>query len=1291
MERIKPMLGEIELRQVQQLDIDADQILTRHDIPGLEGDFFQQEGRRASKITVSGVISGAESGEGLKLLREQFRTAEPVSFVSDIISATDLNEVLIEDMEVTEVAGKANRFEYAFTLQEFTAPPAEPTEPTPIIPVQPKTATLVVEVIVEGDPNFDFSRVTVTSKDNADANAGNQRTLTNRNNNIWTEEDFPVGEFTVKAVVSDSQQMEGSEQARVRDGETTQVTIRLRAGVVIAKMFMIHFRFDSAFTEPCMLQVLKQVSEFAAANSEHKLVIVGETDLAGPVAYNQSLSERRARSAFSVLRFANNNQAAVDEWDQIRRTRVSGVSLGDSWGTREYQQMLQELELYNGRIDGNHGGATDDAVKEFQTQNGLTPTGRVDDLTWPVLIQKYLEVVNLSVSDSQFLPNCPNEILKWLGCSELDPVRDVTFAWRPNRRCEFLFVRDTSLPSDVKQPDTFNKPTPGSVNSSWCLNPSNVSTRCCFVKPHVGNGKETCTRSRDPWTRQVAEPQPTFIVKGSIKFSDGSPFANGKYTLIAPDGEFMDGEVPSRTSTQRAGTGKKGTAKPDGSFEYVPPSQPPPTDKRKRPGIFTLEVDGDFVARLEEQTIEEAKGPVVCKRLASDTDELNVIIVPTTVANIIPSITNPPIVVVKKTHTNPRRQPVTLRVNQAFTGTGTFNRTPVDRVNFFRTAAGGTALLFNGVENVFTDAELLIGVTLFAEGGPNPSTAVDDVSLTLLITANGQIGHLDTERMTSVRLTLDIALSRPAAGGDPTPMSQADKINPGRALQEDDPGFAHQRAMVIVRKAEPSAINVNLELTTMNNNVRLFAEADEVPAAGQVRLVPPLPIANSVIPAQPTPPVANVIGAKFFVEGDIFSAGPRDTGLQLGIQALEPDGDRVNITVIQVEVTDRNVAAGVNFVRFCLWDNAFNAAGTLFNNQAEANNFIGADTRRFHIRVRDALARGNATATANWRTTNRTGNNLDAPANQSVTLVETPANSGTFISRGLMLVTDTRDQNQGTHTGLVGGAVVARGANNHRIRRGDLRGTLISEYLVAGLNPMPTRPNVFQRTPDDRRRFSVQVFVLRAAVGGDGVIPTGAGSALYTTDLRVIRETYARIGLEVDTVVRPGTPATDIVTVGADKVVLIDPPAGVNPADMNFANETTIGTAHPAVANTTRVFFVDGLASGNDGEAWSDALAPGADPRNSTVFTIQSTGPYAAAHEVGHVLTDRRGSVATSGHYNQVGLPAGTRLQIGQNLMNPVTIGVERVNAPKRLWDANDGDAFNQVTEILGSRFIRAF
>ena len=910
MERIKPMLGDVELQQVQQLNIDADQVLTEHEIPALEGNFYQQEGRRGTLIIVSGVLSGVSVKEdavenpatGLKALREKFKAAEPLSFVSDIMSATDIDEVLIEDMEVTEIAGKPNRFEYAFTLREFTAAPSNPTEPPEIIPpVITETATLIVEVIVVANSAFDFSRVSLTVRGSQTDGTDLFRTLTNRNNNIWTEEDFPPGQYTCEAVVLDTPQMTGNVQAEVRAGETTSVTIVLRSDVKIAQTFMIHYRFDSAFVEPCMLDVLQQVCEFSHANSDLKLVILGHTDLAGSTSYNQALSERRARSAFSVLRFADDNQAAINEWDHIRRPRVSGASLGDSWGAREYQQMLQELGFYSGAISGNHDSATDVAVREFQRQNGLNDDGDVGDSTWPVLIQEYLRLKNLSIPDSQFLPNCSGEILKWLGCSELDPVRDVTFAWRPNRRTEFLFINDDSLPSDVVQPDTFNKPTAGTVNSAWCLNDSSVSSRCCFVKPHVGAGKESCTSTRDPWPREAAEPSPVFMVRGSIKFEDGTPFV-GQYTLIAPDGEFMDGEVPTTSGSLRAGTGIKGTTKADGSFEY------PAADKHKRPGIFTLEVTGEVVVRCDDQPIEEAKGPFACKRLASDQDSFDVIIVPAALANIMPSIVVPPSIVVKRQHTNPQRQPVVLSVDQAFTGTGIFTRSPDDKILFFTAATGGTALQFDGNDNLFIDAQLLAGVTLFCEGGPNPSDVLDDITLTLQIVVSGQNGRAASEQTTSVLLTLGISSSQTNVADELLILSDTDKIAPGRMLQVQNVSAQATRAMVILRRALPETFAGSLSVQAISNKVQLFSASEEVATPAQTPLSLPQVIANQAIPqvvAAPSTP--NHVGTVFWAEALAPSDNALDTGFQLGIDGVEQDGDRVMITAAEVMLSN-NVA-----------------------------------------------------------------------------------------------------------------------------------------------------------------------------------------------------------------------------------------------------------------------------------------------------------------------------------------------------------------------------------------------
>ncbi|RPH53254.1 hypothetical protein EHM82_08715, partial [bacterium] len=456
---VKPMLGDHELQQVQRLETEGDQLLVAHRVPGLEGDFLQGLGRRGARIALTGVATGPESREHLKDLREKLQASEPLPFVSDIATATQVDQVVIEEMEVREIAGKAERYEFALVLREHTPPPPEETEEPPDIPIPPtpeqETGTLIVEVTVEGEPGFDFSKVTVTAEGTQEDGAALSLALTDRTNNFWTQEEMPPGQYTVRAVVTDPEEMSGSAEAAVRAGETEEVTITLRRGAVIAKAFIVHFWFDKGFVEPCMKEVLTAAVEYAGDHPDEKLVIVGHTDKTGSDVYNQSLSERRARAVYAGLSFGRDAEKAKSEWNELRRGATGGLpSVRDSWGVREYQYMLQDLDYYQGNVDGDHGPVTAAAVQTFQEDHGLPATGAVDEQTWRALIAAYLESGFPTIAEDRLLENCPGERLKWLGMGEQDPVLNTEAAWRPNRRVELLFVRADRLPREQPPPET---------------------------------------------------------------------------------------------------------------------------------------------------------------------------------------------------------------------------------------------------------------------------------------------------------------------------------------------------------------------------------------------------------------------------------------------------------------------------------------------------------------------------------------------------------------------------------------------------------------------------------------------------------------------------------------------------------------------------------------------------------------------------------------------------------------------------------------------------------------------
>src|ERR1700730_2401276 len=116
---VKPMLDGVELAQAQRVAAEDQEVLAQHGVPALEGDFLQDLGRRATRIALAGVMSGAAAAGDLKGLREKFRAARSVPFVSDIGTATSVDQVLIEELGVRELAGKPARFEYALDLRQL--------------------------------------------------------------------------------------------------------------------------------------------------------------------------------------------------------------------------------------------------------------------------------------------------------------------------------------------------------------------------------------------------------------------------------------------------------------------------------------------------------------------------------------------------------------------------------------------------------------------------------------------------------------------------------------------------------------------------------------------------------------------------------------------------------------------------------------------------------------------------------------------------------------------------------------------------------------------------------------------------------------------------------------------------------------------------------------------------------------------------------------------------------------------------------------------------------------------
>ncbi len=122
---MRPMLSTIELPQVQEIRVDDLRSLAEHNPPGMDGSLLQDLGRTPTCLTVWGVATGPDAPTLVEQLKAEMRAGSPVDWVADITVDTELEQVVIDDVQVRQLAGRPDRFAYAIALREYI----EPVEP----------------------------------------------------------------------------------------------------------------------------------------------------------------------------------------------------------------------------------------------------------------------------------------------------------------------------------------------------------------------------------------------------------------------------------------------------------------------------------------------------------------------------------------------------------------------------------------------------------------------------------------------------------------------------------------------------------------------------------------------------------------------------------------------------------------------------------------------------------------------------------------------------------------------------------------------------------------------------------------------------------------------------------------------------------------------------------------------------------------------------------------------------------------------------------------------------------
>ncbi len=216
--------GVEEIRNVHNINTSDKRTMVEYEIPGMEGNVFQNLGRSPVKISFDGTLQGKTARSNLEVLRSKFKQGMPLPFNSDISGAADVTKVLIEDLSIEEVAGITERYRYSIVLKEYKEPPPEPTTP----PSQDEKAEdwadeeadkaaeginyLTGKVLdAEGKPK---SKVPVL----ATSSEGEYRGETDEEG-VYRIEDLTPGKYKVTV---DAEEYEGIEEIVIIGGEETE-------------------------------------------------------------------------------------------------------------------------------------------------------------------------------------------------------------------------------------------------------------------------------------------------------------------------------------------------------------------------------------------------------------------------------------------------------------------------------------------------------------------------------------------------------------------------------------------------------------------------------------------------------------------------------------------------------------------------------------------------------------------------------------------------------------------------------------------------------------------------------------------------------------------------------------------------------------------------------------------------------------------------------------------------------------------------------------------------------------
>ncbi len=122
--KVRPVMGDFEIPHVTALETLERRDFVELRVPGRPGSLFHDIDAHPARIAIRGSVFGDDDRDTfLTEVRSRFQKGEPITFVSDIVTATEVKYVVIESLSVEETGVRPDQLAFEIALRESPPPP----------------------------------------------------------------------------------------------------------------------------------------------------------------------------------------------------------------------------------------------------------------------------------------------------------------------------------------------------------------------------------------------------------------------------------------------------------------------------------------------------------------------------------------------------------------------------------------------------------------------------------------------------------------------------------------------------------------------------------------------------------------------------------------------------------------------------------------------------------------------------------------------------------------------------------------------------------------------------------------------------------------------------------------------------------------------------------------------------------------------------------------------------------------------------------------------------------------